>query len=105
MKILKKLSLICCLWLSLLPAQAGMITTGELIKPQSPVVDYVALRLGVEKQLIEHGLQPELASKRVAAMSDAQLVNLQQDITRLPAGAGVSTTNLLLIIIILLLVL
>ncbi|MDH3219016.1 MAG: PA2779 family protein [Gammaproteobacteria bacterium] len=59
----------------------------------------------VRQQLIEFGVDPLEASKRVSQMTDQQVSTIQGDITELPAGAGVSTTNLLLIVIILILIL
>lgn len=55
--------------------------------------------------MIEHGLDPAEATRRVNQMTDQQISAVQGKISELPAGAGVSTTNLLLIIILVILLL
>ena len=57
------------------------------------------------QQLIEHGVDRATAIERVQKLDPQQLVELQGQIEDLPAGAGVSTTDLLLIIILLVLLL
>lgn len=59
----------------------------------------------VRQQLVELGVDPIEAGKRISQMTDQQISTMQGKIAELPAGAGVSTTNLLLIIIVLILLL
>ena len=100
-----KLGLIGILWLVLLPAQAGMVSTAESAAQADtttgPAVELVRQR--VERQLVDRGLEPAQAAARVARMTDRQVVALDGKLDGLPAGGELSTTNLLLIIIILIL--
>ncbi len=105
MKYLKKFTLITVMWLSTSTAFAAMVTTPELTaEPErAQLVRNLAERQHVRQQLIELGVEPADAIKRVNQMTDQQISSLQGQIAELPAGAGVSTTNLLLIIIVLIL--
>ena len=47
------------------------------------------MRDEVSAELIQLGVEPSQAQKRVAAMSDAELQHLSQRIHNLPAGGGV----------------
>ena len=100
-----KLGLIGILWLALLPAQAGMVSTAESAAQTAttPPVAIELVRQRVERQLVDRGLEPQQAAARVARLTDEQVVALDGKLATLPAGAGVSTTNLLLIIIIIIL--
>ncbi len=105
MKYLKKFALMTVLWLSASTAFAAMVATPELTaEPErAQLVRNIAERQHVTQQLIELGVEPADAIKRVNQMTDQQISSLQGQITGLPAGAGISTTNLLLIIIVLIL--
>jgi len=107
MKLFRKLMLTASLLLAFVPAQADIIATGEFHRApiQSATPDSAALRQQVLRQLIDNGVDAELAGGRVAAMTDAQLVALDGKMAELPADAGISTIYLLLIIIILVLLL
>ena len=65
----------------------------------------MAKREHVEQQLIRLGVDRAEAIARVQQMTDRQIAGLQGQLSELPAGAGVSTTNLLLIIILVILIL
>jgi hypothetical protein len=69
------------------------------------LIENLAKRDLVERQLIGLGVDPADAAQRVNQMTEQQISSLQGQITQLPAGAGVSTTNLLLIIILVILLL
>lgn len=107
MKYPVKIILMAVLWLSTSTAFAAMVSTPHLIaEPErAQLVRNIAERQHVEQQLIELGLDPIEASERVKQMTDQQISSLQGQIAELPAGAGVSTTNLLLIVIVLILLL
>lgn len=107
MKYPVKIILMAVLWLSTSTAFAAMVSTQHLMaEPErAQLVRNMAERQHVEQQLIELGVDPVDASERVRQMTDQQISSLQQQIAELPAGAGVSTTNLLLIIIVLILLL
>ena len=97
------LILLCCAFLS--PAQAAMVSTTEIaIDPATPQITVSAeQRRHTMLQLIERGVDPAEAELRVVQMTDAQVLALQSEIEALPAGAGLSTTDLLLIIIVIIL--
>lgn len=105
MRYCAKLGLIGLLWLVLLPAQAGMVSTGESVAqgaaPSSASIEL--LRQRVARQLVDQGLEPAQASARVAGMTDRQVIALEGKLETLPAGGDLSTTNLLLIIIVIIL--
>jgi len=105
MKYPVKIMLMAALWLSTSTAFAALVSTPHLnAEPErAQLVRNVAERQHVEQQLIELGIDPIEASDRVKQMTDQQISSLQGQITKLPAGAGVSTTNLLLIVIVLIL--
>jgi len=103
----RKLTLMALLWLSVSSAFAAMVPTAQLNAEPQPAQPTRVLdqREQVRHQLVELGVDPVEANKRVNQMTDQQISTLQGKIAELPAGAGVSTTNLLLIIIVLILLL
>ncbi|MCP4187858.1 MAG: PA2779 family protein [Gammaproteobacteria bacterium] len=107
MKFAKNLGLMSLLWLAMAPAYAAMVTTHEIAAESTPatMMNGNAQRQHVQQQLIELGVEPAIAVDRVNQMSGQQIASLQGQISKLPAGAGVSTTDLLLIIILLVLLL
>jgi hypothetical protein len=105
MRNIKKLGLIVALWLMMLPAQAAMVTTPEvLVAPDRGQLISSLQSQDVQQQLIKMGVDPVAAMKRVNQMSEAEITALQGKIDQLPAGAGISTVDLLLIIIVILLI-
>lgn len=106
MKYLKKLGLSIAFLLATIPAHSAMVATPELLLTpgQTQLIDALQNKQ-VQKQLIEMGVDATAASDRVKQMTQSEIASLQGKIDKLPAGAGVSTTNLLLIIIILILLL
>jgi len=107
MTYIRKFSLMAFLWFSVSSSFAAMVPTADLRAEPEPaqVADNLDRRIHVEQQLIELGVDPVDATKRVNQMTDQQISTLQGEIAKLPTGAGMSTTNLLLIIIILILLL
>ena len=107
MKYPRKLILMVILWLSTSTAFAAMVATPELsAEPErAQLASNLAARYQIEQQLVSMGVDPAEAKNRINHMTDQQISSLQGQITELPAGAGVSTTNLLLIIIVLILLL
>lgn len=106
MKYTGKLILAAVLWLSAPGAYAAMVATPQFnAEPErARLVENIAKRDHVEQQLIRLGVDPADAIERVNQMTDQQISSLQGQISELPAGAGVSTTNLLLIIILVILI-
>jgi hypothetical protein len=88
----------------MLPAQAAMVGTPEVLQVPDRVQLMSSLQgQEVQQQLVKMGVDPVAAIKRVNQMSETEIVALQGKIDQLPAGAGISTTDLLLIIIVILL--
>ncbi len=105
MRNLKKLSLIAALWLMILPAQAAMITTPEILAAPDRAQLVSSLQSQeVQQQLIKMGVDPVAAMNRVDQMTETEIATLQGKIEQLPAGAGISTIDLLLIIIVIILI-
>jgi len=105
MKFVKKFGLLLLFWALVAPAQAGMVATPhvgmESTLPQTPLS--AEQRQQTVQQLVDRGVDADQAKRRVAQMTDAQVLRLQGEIDTLPAG-GLSTTNLLLIIILIILI-
>ena len=77
-----------------LPAWSGIVTTDQLLQQQLEVLNKSSLvamldRDDVRQQLVERGVDPEYAKARIAALSDAQIEELKDNIDTLPAGSGV----------------
>ncbi|MFZ9038305.1 MAG: PA2779 family protein [Gammaproteobacteria bacterium] len=103
----KKLTFMVLLSLSASSVFAAMVPTDQLTNEPTTaqLSSYADQRKQVTQQMIEHGLDPAEATRRVNQMTDQQISAVQGKISELPAGAGVSTTNLLLIIILVILLL
>lgn len=103
----RKFILMVLLWLSTSSAFAAMVPTAQLTtKPESAqLTRNHDQREHVKQQLIELGVAPTEATNRVNQLTDQQISTIQGKIAELPAGAGISTTNLLLIVLILILLL
>ena len=91
-------------------AQAGLVTTDniaqekELSAQRDEVRAYLS-RNDVRQEMVELGVDPDEATTRVAALSDAEISQISQRIDELPAGEGavsVIVGALLLVFIILL---
>lgn len=105
MRYLKKFGLVACLWLMMLPAQAAMVSTPELLaQPDRAQLITLLQREDVQQQLINMGVDPVASLRRVDQMTDQEIVSLNGQIANLPAGAGLSTIDLLLIIIVIILI-
>lgn len=77
-----------------LPAWSGVVSTDQLIEQEIEVFDRDRLvsmmdRADVREQLVAHGVDPEFARQRIAALSDMQVEQLNAEMDQLPAGSGV----------------
>ncbi|MCC5871342.1 MAG: PA2779 family protein [Gammaproteobacteria bacterium] len=94
--------------LGLPTAEAGMIRTDELAAAEerderlSRVQDFLAEER-VAAQFEALGVDPGQAADRVAALTDAELAQLDSQLQDLPAGAGVLTVLGILFVVILVL--
>jgi len=85
-------------------AQAAMVSTTETLNESDRAALHNTLeRKNVQQQLVQMGVDPVKAIKRIDSMTNEEIANINGQIEALPAGAGVSTVELLLIIIIILL--
>ena len=103
---LKNLVLFAMFSLIAVPASAAMVETDEILgrSQRAPSAESVE-RQYVKERLIESGVEPGDAERRVHNMTDTEVSHLYAEFDEVPVGQGVSTTNLLLIIIILILLL
>lgn len=92
-----------------LHAQAGIVTTDEVVTEQTHAMEREQLlqqldRDDVRAQLESYGVDAEQAQERVGAMTDAEVLELQAGLDQAIAGgdAGVATLLLVLIIVLLL---
>lgn len=86
---------------AMLPTQA-ILSSAEVQQQRDSVAGFMA-REDVRQQLQRFGVDPQQASERVAALSDAEIADLNGRIADLPA-AGSDVIGVLLFLFILLLV-
>lgn len=104
-------AVICLLMSGLfIPTSAGarIVGTGEyLANMQRQVhierINEALMRDSVRTQLTALGVDPEQAKQRVAALTDADLIRLDQKLQDLPAGGG--ALELILVVFLVLLIL
>lgn len=86
-----------------LPAQAGMVATGDAIASvERARVAQLLDRAEVRAQLQAHGVSPSELKARVAALSDAEAAQLAREIDSLPAGGNALVGAIVLIFLVLL---
>ena len=91
-----------------LPAHAGLVGTGEVLTSaqaggeRGKVQDFLQ-REDVRAALQARGVDPQSASERVQALSDAEVAQLAQQIDRAPA-AGADVLGFFLVIFVVLLI-
>lgn len=83
-----------------LPAQAGMIGTGELLQRER--VHEFLNRADVQDQLLARGVNPREVSARIAALTDAEAAELAARIDELPSG-GIGIVGAILVVFLVLL--
>jgi len=89
-------------------AQAGIVGTQELVQEQQSSADRAQLlealdRDDISAELERYGVDPEQAQERVAAMTDAEVLELSAGIDQFAAGGDGGVTTLLLVLIIIIL--
>lgn len=85
-----------------LPAQAGMVGTAQMASGSTLAVELAAIgeqRAWIEQQLIAGGVSEADALQRVAAMTDAQVVELHRRIDAEPAGGNAIVWLLVILLI------
>lgn len=95
-KFISTLVMVCILGSSIIApaAQAAMVTSPDVIQQVNVEEKREALkamfeREDVKKQLQAEGVSPEFAQQRVAAMTDAEVVKMSNDMENMPAGGVV----------------
>ena len=77
-----------------LSSYAGVVTTQQMLQQQLAATDKAALvsaldREDVRQQLVDLGVDPEVAKQRIAALDDEQIEAVKAKVDELPAGGGV----------------
>ena len=96
------LAALSLLGIQIAPVQAAMVGNPELLEQGQQQFDRGQLldmmeRADVQQQLVALGVDPAAAKARVAAMTDAEIAQLNQSLADMPAG-GVNVIGVLLII-------
>ncbi|WP_024850305.1 DUF6627 family protein [Hydrogenovibrio kuenenii] len=87
-----------------LPVQAAMIGTGEMLHQQSMVNERVKLaafldRDEVKQQLVSMGVSPDQVKSRVASMTDQEVSEINHKMEAMPAGGDVLGIVVLIFIV------
>lgn len=88
-------------------AQAGIVTTSDYLQQtevEAKRADILASlqRDEVQAKLLEQGVDPETVEMRVAALSDAEVMQMAEQMDSLPAGGVLGTIAVVLLILLLL---
>lgn len=80
--------------LNVMPVQAAMISTPELVQNELKQLNRAQLaqlldRADVQQRLTALGVDPASAKSRVADLTDAQITELNQRLEQLPAGGDI----------------
>lgn len=98
MKMLTRMATTLCLSTALLlptfSAQAAMITNDQLLASQQTADERARLaqwldRDELQQQLAEQGVDMATARSRIAALTDAEVAQMNQQLDNLPAGQGI----------------
>ncbi len=89
---------------SSLPLQAAMISTEQVVMQQQASLDRDQLtamfdRVDVQQQMVALGVSVDDVQKRIAMMSDAEVAQLNQQMSELPAGSSVLSLAVLIFIV------
>jgi hypothetical protein len=85
-----------------LPSQAAMVGTAQMQSSQLSIDlgSIAGKRDWIEEQLVVGGVEAEDAALRVAAMTDAQVVQIHQRIDESPAGGGAEALIIVALILV-----
>ena len=103
-RILCRLLILCLAGLPL-RASADLVSTDKVIAPGATMQPAAADRAALARKLEGYGLAATDVSARVAALTDDEVVRLNTEVDRLPAGAGGAALAVLVIVALILLVL
>ncbi len=68
-------------------ANAGMVGTQKLLPQSLTQLDLQQARQSMQNQLVDLGVEPEMARSRIASLSDQQIADISSQLSDLPAGA------------------
>jgi hypothetical protein len=80
-------------------ANAGMVGTQKLLPQNLTQLDQQQARQSMQNQLVDLGVEPEMAKARIASLSDQQVADISSQLSDLPAGADVGGVLLTLFIV------
>jgi hypothetical protein len=98
------LALMLCVTLPLQTAQAGMVTTEQVLSQSNPQREQVIAlleRADIRQGLEQHGVDVSEAKNRVAAMTDDEVAALKGKLDEVPAGGDVIGVIVLIFVILL----
>lgn len=77
-----------------LPVQAAMLNTQQLVQESSIISERAKLnammqREDIQSQFLEMGVSPEEVQQRVAALTDAEVAQLNHQMEQVPAGGDI----------------
>lgn len=95
--------------LPLTPAQAGLVSTEQVIAGEASKTDRARVaafldRADVRDQLASFGVAPNEAKARIAALSDAEVADIAGRIDAVPAGQDIVATLIGLLIVVVIVV-
>ena len=98
------LAAVSLLGIQIAPVQAAMVGNPELLTQGQQQFDRGQLvnlldRADVQQQLVELGVNPDAAKARVAAMTDAEIAQLNQSLADMPAGGSVLGVLLIIFLV------
>lgn len=88
--------LIVCMAVLPFQAGAGMVGTSESVASAQPSA---AVRAALADQLQAYGVAGDFAKERIAALTDAQALELAGQMDRLPAGANGAAIGMIAVIL------
>jgi hypothetical protein len=93
-----------------LPASAGMVSSSEMVKSQQQMMDKQSIlnlvdREDAQQQLVDLGVDPMEVKDRVANMSDAEVAQINTQLSMMQAGGNNNTIIMVLLIVIIVILL
>ena len=98
------LAMLSLLLMQVAPVQAAMLGNGDLLNQPPQQIDRQQIkslleREDVRQQLTALGVDAELAAERVDRMTNAEVAQVNQRISELPAGSGIVGIILIVFIV------
>lgn len=98
------LAMLSLLVMQVAPVQAAMLGNSDLLDQTAEKMDRQQIkslfeRADVQQQLIALGVDAELAAERVDRMTNAEIAQINQRVSELPAGSGIVGIILIVFIV------